>query len=205
MAPTVAYPPTLEPIALFFRWATRESSTRRRFSSQGSSHIRSQAAAAPFLHLCGQGPVIGKRLPQRRFPQRRLNTVGECGNIHVIHAARLLGIRHGIGQSAPSASVFGSPRYTARTWSGSHRLGHRPWRRVFLTSRHHTVILIRSVWLAPQAALHHGGRVTIMPHGRHKLRRLEGVIRRRRCARPCRSAPQAASTPCAPVYAMTRA
>ena len=62
-----AYPPTLEPIALFFRWATRESSTRRRFSSQGSSHIRSQAAAAPFSTCAVRARLLVKA-PQRRFP-----------------------------------------------------------------------------------------------------------------------------------------
>ena len=57
------------------------------------------------LHLCGQGPVIGKG-SAAAISQRRLNTVGECGNIHdAIHAAALLGIRHGIGQSDTALGI----------------------------------------------------------------------------------------------------
>ena len=130
------------------------------------------------LHLCGQGPVIAKG-SAAAISQRRLDSVGECGNIHdAIHAAALLGIRHGVGQSDAALGI-GVVHLNIPPGHGADHIARHIGRggELILTSRHHTGNIDPKAPLLrrPQGA-HHGGRAAhIMLHGFHKLRRLEGV------------------------------
>ena len=130
------------------------------------------------LHLRGQGPVIGKG-SAAAISQRRLDTVGECGNIHdAIHAAALLGIRHGVGQSDAALGI-GVVHLNIPPGHGADHIARHIGRggELILASRHHAGNIDPKAPLLrrPQGGHHSGRAAHIMLHGFHKLRRLEGV------------------------------